>query len=35
MEIVTVGIDLGKATFHLAGLDAAGETVLRKKFSRS
>jgi transposase len=34
MEIATVGIDLGKTVFHLVGLSPAGETVVRKKFSR-
>ena len=33
MEIATVGIDLGKTVFHVVGLNAAGETVVRKKFS--
>jgi transposase len=35
MEIATVGIDLGKMVFHLVALNAAGETVVRKKFSRA
>jgi transposase len=35
MEIATVGIDLGKTVFHLVCLNAAGETVVRKKFSRA
>jgi transposase len=34
MEIHTVGIDLGKTVFNLVGLNAAGETVIRKKCSR-
>jgi hypothetical protein len=34
MEIHTVGIDLGKTTFHLAGLNVSGEIVVRKKYSR-
>ena len=34
MEIRTIGIDLGKTVFHLVGLNAAGEVVLRKKCSR-
>src|ERR1700758_2139642 len=34
MEIHTLGIDLGKTMFHLVGLNAAGEIVLRKKCSR-
>jgi transposase len=35
MEIATVGIDLGKTVFHLVALNAAGETVVREKFSRA
>lgn len=35
MEIDTVGIDLGKSVFHLAGLSTTGETIVRKKFSRA
>jgi transposase len=34
MEIHTIGIDLGKTVFHLVGLDARGEVVVRKKCSR-
>ena len=34
MEISTLGIDLSKTTFHGIGLNARGEIVLRKKFSR-
>ena len=34
MEIHTVGIDLGKTTFHLVGLNVSGAVVLRKKYSR-
>ncbi|MGI4829056.1 MAG: IS110 family transposase [Janthinobacterium lividum] len=34
MEISTIGIDLSKTTFHLIGLSARGEIVLRKKLSR-
>jgi transposase len=34
MEIHTVGIDLGKTVFNLVGINAAGETVIRKKCSR-
>ena len=34
MEIHTLGIDLGKTIFHLVGLNAGGEVVLRKKCSR-
>ncbi len=35
MNIHTVGIDLGKTTFHLVGLDRQGNVVVRKRFSRS
>src|SRR5579859_2675920 len=35
MELDKVGIDLGKTVFHLVALNMAGETVVRKKFSRS
>src|SRR5258708_18278453 len=34
MEIHTIGIDLGKATFHMVGLSEGGEVVVRKKFAR-
>ena len=34
MELFTLGIDLGKTTFHLVGMDQRGEVVLRKRFSR-
>jgi transposase len=34
MELHAVGIDLGKSVFHLVGLNAAGEVVIRRKFSR-
>ena len=33
MEIHTIGIDLGKTVFHLVGLNARGEVVVRKKCS--
>jgi transposase len=35
MELHTIGIDLGKTTFHLVGLNQRGEVVVRKKFSRA
>ena len=35
MELSTLGIDLGKTTFHLVGINQRGEVVLRKRFSRS
>ena len=34
MHIASVGIDLGKTTFHLVALDDHGNIVIRKKFSR-
>ncbi len=34
MSIASVGIDIGKNTFHLVALDAHGKAVVRKKFSR-
>ena len=34
MELFTLGIDLGKTTFHLVGMDQRGEVMLRKRFSR-
>jgi len=34
MHIASVGIDLGKTTFHLAALGARGQVIVRKKFSR-
>ena len=32
--VTTIGIDLGKNTFHLIGMDARGKIVLRRKVSR-
>jgi transposase len=34
MQIRSVGIDLGKTTFHLVALGEAGQVLLRKKFSQ-
>ncbi len=34
MQIHSVGIDLGKTTFHLVALGAAGKVHVRKKFNR-
>ncbi len=34
MHIASVGIDLGKTTFHLVALDDQGNTVLKRKLSR-
>ena len=35
MELFTLGIDLGKTTFHLVGMNQRGEVVLRKRYSRA
>jgi len=35
MHIVSVGIDLGKTTFHLVALGERNKVLMRKKFSRS
>jgi transposase len=34
MQVHSVGIDLGKTTFHLVALGAAGKVIVRKKFTR-
>lgn len=34
MNIASVGIDIGKTTFHLVALDEHGSIVIRRKFSR-
>ncbi len=34
MQIHSVGIDLGKTTFHLVALGAAGKVIVRKKFNQ-
>jgi transposase len=34
MQIRSVGIDLGKTTFHLVALGDNGKVLLRKKFSQ-
>ena len=34
MNIVTIGIDLGKSCFHVWGVDAHGKKVLKRKFTR-
>ncbi len=34
MQIHSVGIDLGKTTFHLVALSASGKVLLRKKFTQ-
>ena len=35
MQIHSVGIDLGRTTFHLVALGAAGKVLVRKKFTRN
>jgi transposase len=32
MQIHSIGIDLGKTTFHLVALAAAGQVLVKKKF---
>ena len=34
MHIASIGIDLGKTTFHLVALDGQGTIIIKKKFSR-
>jgi transposase len=34
MQVHSVGIDLGKTTFHLVALDTAGKVLVRTKFNR-
>ena len=34
MQIHSIGIDLGKTTFHLVALGAAGKVLMKKKFSQ-
>jgi transposase len=34
MNIASIGIDLGKISFHLLALDDHGKVVIKKKFSR-
>lgn len=33
--VAVIGIDIGKNTFHVIGLDSRGAIVLRQKWSRS
>ena len=35
MGVTTLGIDVGKNTFHLVGLDQHGKLTLRKKATRA
>ncbi len=34
MQIQSVGIDLGKTTFHLVALGAASKLLVKKKFTQ-
>jgi transposase len=34
MHIASIGIDIGRTTFHLVALDSHGGIVIRRKFSR-
>ena len=34
MHIASIGIDIGKTTFHLVALNEHGSIVVRRKFSR-
>ena len=34
MQIHSIGIDLGKTTFHLVALGAAGKVLVKKKFTQ-
>jgi transposase len=34
MDLFTLGIDLGKTTFHLVGVTQRGEVIVRKRLSR-
>jgi len=35
MQIASLGIDLGKTTFHLVALGERNKVLVRKKFSRA
>ena len=35
MKLRTIGIDLGKTSFHLIGMDERGDVLLRRRFSRT
>jgi hypothetical protein len=34
MQIASIGIDLGKTTFHLVALGPAGQVLVHRKFSQ-
>jgi transposase len=33
-RIATIGMDLGKRSFHLIGMDARGKVIMRQQLSR-
>lgn len=33
-ELMSIGVDIGKDTFHLVGFDQSGQRVLRKQIKR-
>jgi transposase len=35
MELFTLGIDMGKTTFHLVGMNQRGVVMVRKRFYRN
>jgi hypothetical protein len=35
MDIRTIGMDLGKTSFHVVGFDGRGSVVLRRRLSRT
>jgi hypothetical protein len=35
MSVVTIGLDLAKSVFQVHGVDAAGQTVLRRRLGRT
>ena len=35
MELFTLGIDIGKTTFHLVGMNQRGVVMVRKRFYRN
>jgi transposase len=35
MQVITIGLDLGKRVFQVHGVDAAGKVTIRRKLQRS
>jgi transposase len=35
MQVTTIGLDIAKSIFQVHGVDAAGQSVLRQRLSRS